>query len=317
MLQITGGEFFKMSSVIWQEQVIRDYFSAWLLKEGRMLETVFSENIRYSECYGPEYHGIKQVRVWFADWNKRGTVLEWTIKRFVHQECITVAEWFFQCEYDNTVDGFDGVSIIKFDANGKIEELREFQSKSEHCFPYGYIASDAILETDRLYLREMKQSDYASLCSILQDEAVMYAYEGAFSDAEVQAWLEKQVKNYEVYGFGLWAVVLKETHAMIGQCGLTMQVYGDKQVLEVGYLLQKAFWHQGFAAEAAIACRNYAFEKLGTEEVFSIIRDTNIASQNVAKRNGMTVRDEFVKHYRGVEMPHFVFSVKDTEVVFH
>lgn len=42
---------------MWQEQVIDNYFSAWLLKDGQVLGTVFSENILYSECYGPEYHG--------------------------------------------------------------------------------------------------------------------------------------------------------------------------------------------------------------------------------------------------------------------
>ena len=50
-----------------------------------------------------------------------------------------------------------------------------------------------ILETERLYLREMNQSDFDSLCSILQDEDTMYAYEGAFSDDEVQEWLDKQI----------------------------------------------------------------------------------------------------------------------------
>jgi ribosomal-protein-alanine N-acetyltransferase len=167
-----------------------------------------------------------------------------------------------------------------------------------------------ILETERLYLREMKQSDYAALCKMLQDEDVMYAYEHAFEDAEAQEWIGRQIKRYNDYGFGLWAVILKETDEMIGQCGLTMQDCNNKQVLEVGYLFQKAFWHNGYASEAAIACKKYAFENLNADEVFSIIRDTNIASQNVAKRNGMTVSDKFVKHYYGVDMPHLVFSVK-------
>jgi RimJ/RimL family protein N-acetyltransferase len=78
----------------------------------------------------------------------------------------------------------------------------------------------------------------------------------------------------------------------------------------VGYLFQKAYWHNGYATEAAIACRDYAFEKINADEVFSIIRDNNIASQNVAKRNGMTIKDTFVKHYRGIDMPHYLFSVK-------
>ena len=170
-----------------------------------------------------------------------------------------------------------------------------------------------IIETNRLSLREMRQTDYPALCKILQDEDVMYAYEGAFNDNEVQEWLDKQIGRYKEFGFGLWAVILKETGEMIGQCGLTMQNYKDNQVPEVGYLFQKAFWHHGYATEAAIACRDYAFDKLNIAEVFSIIRDNNIASQNIAKRNGMTIKDKFVKHYRRIDMPHYLFSVKRGE----
>lgn len=97
---------------------------------------------------------------------------------------------------------------------------------------------------------------------------------------------------------------------MIGQCGLTMQEFNNRQVIEVGYLFQKAFWHNGYASEAAIACKEYAFKMLNADEVFSIIRDNNNASQNVAKRNGMIVSDRFTKHYYGFDMPHLVFSIK-------
>lgn len=156
----------------------------------------------------------------------------------------------------------------------------------------------------------MKQSDLSALSKILQDPEVMYAYEHAFDDVEVQDWLNRQLARYKEDGFGLWAVILKSTDEMIGQCGLTMQKYNNIQVLEVGYLFQKEFWHKGFASEAAIACKEYAFENLNADEVYSIIRDTNIASQNVAGRNGMTLKDRFIKHYYGIDMPHLVFSVK-------
>ncbi len=169
-----------------------------------------------------------------------------------------------------------------------------------------------ILQTERLYLRELEQSDYCALCGILKDPEVMYAYEHAFDNAEVQDWLEKQKQRYSDYGFGLWAVILKETNKMIGQCGLTMQDCAGEEVLEVGYLFQKAYWHQGYATEAAVACKEYAFEQLHAKEVYSIIRDSNITSQNVAKRNGMTMRKKFTKHYYGMDMPHLVFSVKRT-----
>lgn len=166
------------------------------------------------------------------------------------------------------------------------------------------------LETPRLVLREMTWEDYPALCRILQDDQVMYAYEGAFDQAQTQAWLQKQRIRYESLGFGLWAAVLKETGEMIGQCGLTMQDWKDRQVLEIGYLFQKAFWHQGYAAESAQACKAYAFQTLKAEAVFSIIRDTNLASQRVARRNGMEIVDSAVRHYRGVDMPHFLFSVR-------
>ncbi len=162
-----------------------------------------------------------------------------------------------------------------------------------------------ILETKRLYLREMKQSDFKALCKILQDEETMYAYEGAFSDQEVQEWLDRQLFRYQKWNFGLWAVVLKETNTMIGQCGLTLQPWKDKEVLEIGYLFNRAYWHHGYAIEAANACKEYAFAILKADEVCSIIRDTNIASQNVALRNGMIKKETWTKHYRGIDMPHY------------
>lgn len=161
-----------------------------------------------------------------------------------------------------------------------------------------------IFETERLYLREMNQSDFNSLCKILQDEETMYAYEGVFDDEEVQEWLDRQISRYRKWHFGLWAVVLKETDEMIGQCGLTMQPWKDKEVLEIGYLFQRKYWHKGYATEASKACKKYAFEVLDANEVCSIIRDTNVASQNVAVRNNMVVVDRWTKHYRGVAMPH-------------
>ena len=87
-----------------------------------------------------------------------------------------------------------------------------------------------ILETDRLYLREMEQSDFDSLCKILKDPKAMYAYEHGFSDEEVQEWLDKQRKRYRDYGFGLWAVIEKSSNQMIGQCGLTMQDFNGMTV---------------------------------------------------------------------------------------
>lgn len=129
-----------------------------------------------------------------------------------------------------------------------------------------------IFETERLFARKLTKDDFGSLCRILQDPEVMYAYEHAFSDAEVNSWLERQLKRYVTDGFGLWAVILKETGSMIGQCGLTMQDWNGKMVPEIGYLFEKAYWHRGYASEAAKGCKEYAFQSLKLPRVYSIIR---------------------------------------------
>lgn len=173
-----------------------------------------------------------------------------------------------------------------------------------------YFMQSVIIETKRLQLREMTFSDMEALSSILQDESVMYAYNGAFTYEETFAWMQKQLQRYREHGFGLWGMFLKGTGEMIGQCGITMQKYNGKQVPEIGYLLAYKYWHKGYATEAATACCEYGFNVLHFDALYSIIRDTNIASQNVALRNGMILIDTIVKHYRGVDMPHMVFCVR-------
>ena len=165
-----------------------------------------------------------------------------------------------------------------------------------------------IFETKRLTLREMTYDDLPALRVIVQDEQTMYAWNGAWSEEETVEGLGKQLRAYKEDGFGRWAVVLKETGAVIGMCGLLWWDTDKDRVPEIGYLFNRAYWHNGYATEAAIACKEYAFNSLKFKEIFSIVRNTNIVSKNVAIRNGMTVRARFVKYYRGVDMPHFVLS---------
>lgn len=120
-----------------QEVIIRKYFDAWINNDVNTVQAIMSDHIIYSECYGPEYRGINQVVAWFRDWNHKGVVRKWDIKQFVHQKNITVVEWYFECNYNDSVDGFDGVSLVDFDEYGKIIRIKEFQSKAEHYYPYG------------------------------------------------------------------------------------------------------------------------------------------------------------------------------------
>jgi hypothetical protein len=130
----------KQNNKIWgnsmKKSIIRKYFQAWLDADILPIEDIFSQDIFYSECYGPEYHGMKQMLQWFRDWNRNGKVLEWSIKRIVEQDNTLVAEWYFECGYNGEKSGFDGVTVAEFNEEMKISRLLEFQSKHEHYHPY-------------------------------------------------------------------------------------------------------------------------------------------------------------------------------------
>ncbi|ABR33675.1 nuclear transport factor 2 family protein [Clostridium beijerinckii] len=119
-----------------REQIIKKYFKSWLENNCSVLKDIFDSNVSYSECYGPEYDGIDTVETWFKEWNKRGKVLAWDIKQFIHQGNISVVEWYFKCRYDGEIEEFDGVSLIEFNGDNYIVSLKEFQSKIPHYYPY-------------------------------------------------------------------------------------------------------------------------------------------------------------------------------------
>ena len=119
-----------------KEKIIRDYFNSWIDNNINKLEKIFSPNVIYCECYGPEYHGLDTLKMWFKDWHMNGKVFIWDIKQIINEGNIYVVEWYFKFEYNNKISDFDGVSIIEFNNEDKIINLKEFQSKSKHYFPY-------------------------------------------------------------------------------------------------------------------------------------------------------------------------------------
>lgn len=119
-----------------REEIIKEYFNSWVIRDESVLEEVFEENIIYMECYGPGYKGIGQVKKWFTEWHKHGRVVAWNISEFVHNEKYSICDWHFECEYDGKLDAFNGVSWIEFNVENKIIKLREYQSKVPNYFPY-------------------------------------------------------------------------------------------------------------------------------------------------------------------------------------
>jgi ribosomal-protein-alanine N-acetyltransferase len=158
-----------------------------------------------------------------------------------------------------------------------------------------------ILETERLYLRQYRKEDIHSLHSIFSDTETMEYYPTPFSLERTQNWVKKNQERYEEDGYGLWGVCLKETHELIGDCGLVKQKVDGSTEVEIGYHINKKYWSKGFATEAANGCKKYGFYQLGLNRLISIIDPRNVPSMRVAKKIGLIKEKEsFIfnkKHY--------------------
>ena len=146
-----------------------------------------------------------------------------------------------------------------------------------------------LIETPRLRLCELTEDDLGFLAAMLGDPEVMRFYPGPLDADGVDEWLGRQFGRYDEHGIGLWLAVEKATGVPVGQVGLIPPrgIPGAEEV-ELGYLIHRPYWRRGFAAEAAAACRDYAFETLDRPRVLALIRPENTASLAVARSVGLT-----------------------------
>jgi ribosomal-protein-alanine N-acetyltransferase len=163
-----------------------------------------------------------------------------------------------------------------------------------------------ILETERLTLREFVPEDAAALALVIGDPITMRHYPKPFDREAVEQWIQRNRSRYAKDGHGLWAMILKSSAELIGDCGLISQDVDGTVELEIGYHVRRDHWGHGYAIEAASACRGYAFARYPVDHVISLIRPENTQSCRVAEKNGMTIWKETV---RG-GLKHFVYAIK-------
>lgn len=120
-----------------RERIIRLWFEMWLTKKDLGISDIFSNNAIYIESWGPEYHGVQKIALWFKEWNTRGTVLQWDIKQFFHKDNQTIVEWYFKNQMDGgQAEAFDGISLIEWTLDNKIAFLKEFGCNENRYDPY-------------------------------------------------------------------------------------------------------------------------------------------------------------------------------------
>jgi [ribosomal protein S5]-alanine N-acetyltransferase len=167
------------------------------------------------------------------------------------------------------------------------------------------VEQGVILETERLRLRRFTFADTDALLAVLGDPVAMEFYPAPYDRQGVEAWIAKNLERYQRDGHGLWAMVLKNSGEVIGDCGCSLQEVEGRNHIEIGYHVRHNLWGLGYATEAARACKDYAFGMLGAQRVISIIRPENIRSRRVAEKNGM--RCEKIVFWRDYD--HCIYAI--------
>jgi RimJ/RimL family protein N-acetyltransferase len=144
-----------------------------------------------------------------------------------------------------------------------------------------------VLTTPRLVLREMTGADLDDMAALLGDPEVMRYYPAPRTRDEALAWIKRNQRLYRERGFGLWAITLRATSEFAGDCGLTPQRVDGAEEIEVGYHIRAGLHGNGYATEAAAACRNFARDRLGLRRLIAIIDPRNVPSQRVAAKIGL------------------------------
>ncbi len=247
------------------------------------LEELLADNINefmIHKDYIPEGKELKDIN-------------EWVMKETRNTFFIKVIP---DAAYDSLVEGTINKLVKEWEEDG-------FEIKT-------YSASLVIMETERLLIRRITRKDMDALLAIMGKPEVMYAWEHGFTKKDVRKWINRQLTRYRKDGFGYFAVILKESGALIGQAGLMKSTINGNEAIELGYILNNTYWHNGYGTEAARACLEYAFGELGLKTVCCSIRPENEASIRVAEKLGMTLCGNHTVIYNEKEMPHLIYELK-------
>jgi ribosomal-protein-alanine N-acetyltransferase len=153
------------------------------------------------------------------------------------------------------------------------------------------------LHTERLLLRRWRPADQEPFAALNADPVVMEHFQAPLSRAESDAMVTRIEENFTRRGYSLWALEVRATGEFIGFTGLERPSFeaAFTPAVEVGWRLARPAWGHGYATEAARAAVAYAFTELHLAEVVSFTATTNLRSQAVMRRLGMTrdLADDF------------------------
>jgi len=149
-------------------------------------------------------------------------------------------------------------------------------------------------QTARLYFKKTSISDFDQWLEFFKDPSSFIHWAGQFDTPEIECrkWYDRQAERYENDEGGMNALIAKSSGKLVGYGGLLVQKVDGLPELEVAYSLLPKYRNLGFASEAAMKCRDYAFENTSIDSLISIISLTNTSSANVARKIGMQVEKQ-------------------------
>ncbi len=165
-------------------------------------------------------------------------------------------------------------------------------------------------ETERLTFRLLEEADFDAWLPLFYTDAGRFlGLEHLHTPVEqCKAWFDRCFKRYAEDEGGMNVLIDKATGQMVGQVGLLVQYPNEERVLEVGYSLLPAYRNKGYATEAAMKCKEYAFENKLADFLVSIIHVENTDSMLVAERNGM--KQWKATNFKG--MPVYIYRIDIT-----
>ncbi|TXI68029.1 MAG: GNAT family N-acetyltransferase [Cyclobacteriaceae bacterium] len=151
-------------------------------------------------------------------------------------------------------------------------------------------------QTGRLLFKPIDEKYFSQWLKFFEDPTAhqYWVEEQGAPEYECNKWYEKQHQRYVKDRGGMNALIEKVSGRLVGHAGLLVQEVDGVTELEIAYSLLPEFWNKGYAIESARKCKEYGFENNFAESLISIISISNLPSQNVAIKNGLTIDKQTV-----------------------
>jgi [ribosomal protein S5]-alanine N-acetyltransferase len=164
-------------------------------------------------------------------------------------------------------------------------------------------------QTPRLLFREVSLTDFDSWLKFFEDPETSkhWVEEKETPKIACEKWYQRQFERHQNNHGGMNALIEKSSGKLVGHCGLLVQTVDGATELEIGYSLLPEFWGKGYAIEAAKKCKEHAFENNLATSLISIISLSNLPSQKVAIKNGMSIEKQTV--YKGNQV--YIFRINN------